>query len=202
MSPDLHFVGFNLSLDTCAATGSGDSAEARATIPADQLGWFFVLQEVVGEPRFGLDENVRRAARSATGTISPGRTSLAGKPVIDSRGRSSRVGGTHTGGLDWHSNAADLAAILYQKPVMIAVHGREMLDRNAFPESVDADRQRQVRRSAQPARKRKAGSAPLQRWSTRWPLSWTARTRILGDQREDTEEIRRSSGASPEQATL
>jgi len=33
-----------------------ESAEARASIPAAELGWFFVLQEVVGEPRFGLDE--------------------------------------------------------------------------------------------------------------------------------------------------
>ena len=79
VSPDLHFIGFALSLDTVRGNKDlEDSAEARATIPADQLGWFFVLQEMVGEPRFGLDEERPETSRAiASGTISPGRTSTS-----------------------------------------------------------------------------------------------------------------------------
>jgi hypothetical protein len=136
VTPDLHFIGFDLSLDT--ARGNKDlteSAQARATIPADQLGWFFVLQEMVGEPRFGLDEE--RADTPATrvwDNLSWENIDLAGKPVIDlARPLVQPIGGTDTGGLVWASNAADMAAILYQKPAMIAVHARQMLAREAFP---------------------------------------------------------------------
>ena len=31
------------------------------------------------------------------------------------------------GGVEWGANAADMAFILYQEPVLVAVHGREML---------------------------------------------------------------------------
>ena len=139
VSPDLHFIGFDLSLDTVRGNKDlEDSAEARATILADQLGWFFVLQEMVGEPRFGLDEERPDEPRDRVwDNLSWENIDLAGKPVINlSRPFILPLGGTQTGGLAWNSNAGDIAAILYQKPVMIAVHGREMLDRNAFPESV------------------------------------------------------------------
>jgi hypothetical protein len=35
--------------------------------------------------------------------------------------------GSDKGGVDWATNAADMASILYQKPVLVAVHAREML---------------------------------------------------------------------------
>ncbi len=71
---------------------SKKTAEARTTIPADQLGWFFVLQEMVGEPRFGLDEERPDEARAiGFGTISPGRTSTSPASSSSiSRARSSR----------------------------------------------------------------------------------------------------------------
>ena len=31
------------------------------------------------------------------------------------------------GGIVWGANSADMATILYQKPVMVGVHGRNML---------------------------------------------------------------------------
>ena len=90
---------------------------------------------MVGEPRFGLDEE--RADTPATrvwDNLSWENIDLAGKPVIDlARPLVQPIGGTDTGGLVWASNAADMAAILYQKPAMIAVHARQMLAREAFP---------------------------------------------------------------------
>jgi hypothetical protein len=141
--PDLHFIGFDLSLETVRGHKDlEESEEARNTIPADQLGWFFVLQEMVGEPRFGLDEErPDEPGDRVWDNLSWENIDLGGKPVIDlARPFIPPLGGTNTGGLAWASNAADMAAILYQKPVMIAVHGREMLAREAFPEGApDAD---------------------------------------------------------------
>ena len=112
-----------------------DSAEARATILADQLGWFFVLQEMVSKRALVSMRNVRTSRGDRVwDNLSWENIDLAGKPVIDlSRPFILPLGGTQTGGHAWNSNAGDIAAILYQKPVMIAVHGREMLDRNALP---------------------------------------------------------------------
>jgi hypothetical protein len=48
--------------------------------------------------------------------------------VIDlARAFASSPGGTRTEGVAWNTNAADIAFILYQKPVMVAVHARTML---------------------------------------------------------------------------
>ncbi len=85
-----------------------------------------------------------------------------------------------------------MAAILYQKPVMIAVHGREMLDRNApFRRAADADRQREICRSAPPACG--AAESEFRKASARVEAlteELTARTRALGERDEETEEIR------------
>jgi len=35
--------------------------------------------------------------------------------------------GSDAGGVAWGTNAADLAFILYQKPVLVGVHARDML---------------------------------------------------------------------------
>ena len=49
IDPDLRFFGFDLTLEK--AKGTSDSND----FPDDKRGWFFVIQEVPGEPRFGMD---------------------------------------------------------------------------------------------------------------------------------------------------
>lgn len=129
VEPDIHFIGFNLTpLEVRGAEGLEETAQARTTIPANQLGWFFVLQEMVGEPRFGLDET------SAT----PPQTNkwdnlswqnLGEVALIDfNRPFAQPMPGTAApNDPAWGANAADVAAILYQKPVLVAVHGRELI---------------------------------------------------------------------------
>ena len=129
VEPDIHFIGFNLTpLQVRGAEGLDETAEAKATVPADQLGWFFVLQEVVGEPRFGLDET----------SASPPQTSkwdnlswqnLGDVAIVDFDRPFARpvLGAAAPGDPAWGSNAADVAAILYQKPVLVAVHGRDLI---------------------------------------------------------------------------
>ncbi len=77
VDPDIHFIGFDLTpLQVRGAEGLDETAEAQASIPAGELGWFFVLQEVVGEPRFGLDET----------SAVPAQTEQVGQPVLANLG--------------------------------------------------------------------------------------------------------------------
>ena len=58
IDPDLHLIGFDLTVDEVRGDPRLDeTAEAHAVV-GDNIGWFFVIQEAVGEPRFGLDVEV------------------------------------------------------------------------------------------------------------------------------------------------
>lgn len=125
---DVHLLGFDLTL--AEIRGASDLAEtegARREIPADQLGWFLVIQQVVGEARFGLDE------RSPTVPSARKFDNLSwetlGNPALIDVGRPiPRVlSGSNPGSLEWGSNAADMANILCRRPIMIAVHARDLL---------------------------------------------------------------------------
>jgi hypothetical protein len=127
--PDLHFIGFDLSRD--AVRGAPDLVEtedARMNTPADRLGWFFVLQEVVGEPRFGLDETSGASDPSNKWNNFAWSNLNLARAVIDVAAPFAvDPPGANPTNLDWRANASDVAAILYQKPVLVAVHAREML---------------------------------------------------------------------------
>jgi hypothetical protein len=139
VAPDLTFIGFNATLETVRGDVALDeTAEARATIPASRLGWFFVLQEVVGETRFGLDEEAPKPGmESAVQWDNLSWADLAIPPtskVIHLAAPFAHVpAGTNPDNLKWKpadgANAADIAAILRQKPVLVGVHGRQMLER-------------------------------------------------------------------------
>ena len=129
IAPDIYLIGFDLSLDEIRGDPRlEETATARAMV-GDNLGWFFVLQQAVGEPRFGLDtaapidpspviwDNLSWANLD----VAVGSSIDVAKPFVSS------PGGTNDGGLAWASNAADMASIFYQEPVMVAIHGREML---------------------------------------------------------------------------
>ncbi|GAB2831282.1 hypothetical protein GCM10027176_39520 [Actinoallomurus bryophytorum] len=134
VEPDIYFFGFDL---TDEAVRGGDG-----THPGDDPGWFFVIKERPGDPRFGLDIErdtplrvwndlswpdvltpatgprfIRLDAQTPTLTLTrPGEAELADQYDEDRQ-------------LTWDRqiNAADLAYILYQAPVLVAVHAREML---------------------------------------------------------------------------
>jgi hypothetical protein len=129
VAPDIYFVGFDLTLDEARGDPRlEETAAARATV-GDNLGWFFVLQEAVGEPRFGLDADapIEPSAQKwdnlawANIDLGGGRAVDVDKPFV------TPPAGADPAGVQWGGNAADMAYILYQEPVMIAVHGRNML---------------------------------------------------------------------------
>ena len=48
IDPDIRFFGFDLTIEE--ARGA-----ANPQLPDDDWGWYFMIQEVPGEPRFGMD---------------------------------------------------------------------------------------------------------------------------------------------------
>src|SRR5713226_6186637 len=48
IAPDLKFFGFDLTVEQARGTEKTPGFD-------DNLGWFFILQEIPGEPRFGMD---------------------------------------------------------------------------------------------------------------------------------------------------
>jgi hypothetical protein len=128
VGPDIHLTGFDLTIgEVRGAPNLAETADAKASIPADKLGWFFVIKEVVGEPRFGLDEHA--AAEPSEDKWDNLSWDDLGPDVklIDTSATFTPPPGTDASGAEWGANAADMAYILFQKPVLVAFHGREML---------------------------------------------------------------------------
>jgi hypothetical protein len=98
MDPDVSFFGFNITADQAVGSGSGD----------DQ-GYFIVIQEQPGEPRFGVDVD------TPLGGVSHLKVS-AGVPS-----------GIELNGMTWGQNGAHMAGILRQQPVRIAIHASQFL---------------------------------------------------------------------------
>ncbi|MFI8461367.1 hypothetical protein [Kitasatospora sp. NPDC085464] len=134
VEPDIYLLGFDL-----------DAAEARGKPPGD-LGWFFVLKERPGEPRFGVDEpegplpSVEVWNDLTWQHVDPDHlgfiefTDATHVPLAPFDGseddQEKQQQRTEDDALPlWYSrlSSADIAYILFQAPVMVAVHAQEML---------------------------------------------------------------------------
>ena len=130
IDPDLRFFGFDLTVDK--ARGIVDSRQ----FPGDHEGWFFVLQEVPGEPRFGMDISYA-PTRDTNDVVQPSTwNNLAwnsfgvSEPEFVGTGPAPALPAPHDPDLSahpWAANAAEMAYILFQTPVMVAIHASEML---------------------------------------------------------------------------
>ena len=118
IAPDIKFFGFDLTID-----------ETRGTVQtpgfSDNLGWFFIIQEIPGEPRFGMDISFDQGSDGlswddlAWNNFDPGMKFITEnvKPNIHP-----------TDFYKWGTDSANMAFILFQKPSMVAVHAKEMLE--------------------------------------------------------------------------
>ncbi|HET9767744.1 MAG TPA: hypothetical protein VFS60_12895, partial [Thermoanaerobaculia bacterium] len=123
IEPDLRFLGFDLT--ATVAKGSPDRA-------VNDPGWYFVIQERPGEPRFGLDNISVESSDPATSW-----NELAWEHLenFDSLGCIDFSAGIRVSNsrpdpddkFEWGRNAADTAYILFQVPVMVAFHADDML---------------------------------------------------------------------------
>ena len=128
IQPDFRFFGFELTI----AQAKGDD---NPQVETDDWGWYFIIQEIPGEPRFGMDvtfspdddpttpitwddlgwDNLDDGMRFVS-TAPPPKASFLNKLTPAEKAQ-------------WGSHSADMAFVLYQKPVMIAVHAKEMLEK-------------------------------------------------------------------------
>ncbi len=138
VDPDIFFFGFDLT-DTEVKGGTGEN-------PTDDPGWFFVIKERPGEPRFGFDIGAADPARIAVwndlawDNVQPGAPGsfvvldnamtafTVQAPVLPEDAEKVEQHGDDVA-IGWNPemNAADVAYVLYQAPVLVAVHGAEML---------------------------------------------------------------------------
>lgn len=95
LPPDVSFFGFDLSV--------------KQMIGVKDDGYFIIIQEQPGEPRFGLDVD------TPVGTSTHLRVG-AGVPP-----------GVPLNGLQWGANSAHMAGITRQQPVRVAIHASQFL---------------------------------------------------------------------------
>jgi hypothetical protein len=120
IAPDIKFFGFDLTIEQARGTQLTPGF-------TDNLGWFFVLQEVPGAPRFGMDISFNQGSDGLSWDdlawtnfdpgikfITPGTKPDIGLPPADLN--------------QWGTDSANMASILFQKPSMVAVHAKEMLE--------------------------------------------------------------------------
>ncbi|MGH8196273.1 MAG: hypothetical protein ACREQ8_18035 [Woeseiaceae bacterium] len=158
VAPDIYFFGFDLTV--CEAVGGTgreqdpvDEICAAEGITWDDPGWFFVIKERPGEPRFGLDigdggtdaqNRVEVWNDLAWADITP---AVTGGGFLQINNQTTTITADQPTEADdlekleqkgedenilWHANmsSAELAYILYQVPVLVGVHATEMLPRN------------------------------------------------------------------------
>jgi hypothetical protein len=126
IEPDLHFLGFDLT-----ASQAKGSIEPEANDP----GWFFVIQERPGEPRFGLDITDGPPERQVDQLEGWNQLSWnhLGDPdeipliKLNPEKIPAVTGAPPDRDIRWGFNAADMAYILFQVPVMVAIHAESML---------------------------------------------------------------------------
>lgn len=133
IEPDINFIGFNFT--ACQAKGD-EIVDENAPHGSYDPGYFFIIKERPGEPRFGLDiadENglaipsTWNDVRWDHVTTTNGHISLNGGTVVpDDNMIPSGTGLV----VNWGSTStsADLAMASFQNPVLVAVHAKEMLN--------------------------------------------------------------------------
>jgi len=138
VDPDIYLLGFDLT----AAQAKGGMPDGT---PAGDAGWFFVIKERPGDPRFGLDldrsdrvevwndlswpdvDPDNRGFITLDDETAPVPLQEFDNPVLDAEKAEQ-----HAEDLSlplWHAglSSADIAYILFQAPVLMAVHAEEML---------------------------------------------------------------------------
>lgn len=126
VEPDIRFFGFDLLV----AEAMGDE---NADAESDDWGWYFILQELPGEARFGMDTAYDPDDDPQTPITwnDLSWTKMPDGAFLDPAVQPISSFWTKLSSdlkAQWNHHAADMASVLFQRPVMIAVHAREMLE--------------------------------------------------------------------------
>lgn len=106
IEPDITFLGFDLSFDDLTGQGSPG-------------GWFFCIKEAPTGPRFGMDIASDKQVNSAD-DLHWGKMSDLNNIIESGLAPDASIN-------NWGESSADMADILYQSPVLVAIHGTQML---------------------------------------------------------------------------
>jgi hypothetical protein len=123
LDPDIYLFGFDLDKDEA----KGDSSDIN------KPGWFFVLRERPGQIRFGLDDYTPQeegdvpSSDPATWNDMSWEHLVASTTDLDNYTIDVTTSISTSDTAVWGKNAADMAYILYQNPVLYARHAQEML---------------------------------------------------------------------------
>lgn len=137
VAPDIYFFGFDLT----AAAAKGGTGEN----PTDDPGWFFVIKERPGEPRFGLDNEKQKRINvwndlswndvqpNPPGSFieissAPGTFNLV-TPNAEEQEKETQHQDDRKVSWSHDMSSAELAYILFQAPVLVAMHATEMLEK-------------------------------------------------------------------------
>jgi len=119
VAPDLTFIGFDLT----PAVARGNR---NATVP--DPGWFFVIQERPGEIRFGLDTDTNTAPPATWNDLNQTNAAFTRSYLNAANNAVNAVDNRINGkAIQWGFNSTNMAEILYQNPVLLAVHADDML---------------------------------------------------------------------------
>lgn len=123
IEPDIRFLGFDLAKQ---------EAKGSSNPPANDPGWFFVLQERPGEPRFGLDNFSDDSPQIPGKWDQVAWEHFSNFETLDfinleTNAPPNSITDSTDQQFVWRRNSADMAYILYQVPVMVAFHAADML---------------------------------------------------------------------------
>jgi hypothetical protein len=127
IDPDIRFFGFDMKISD--ARGADDPKTE-----SDDWGWYFVIQQSPGEPRFGMDIDFIPDDDPTTPITWDDLSWVSFDPNARFISTAVPPAATFFNQLSaplraqWGTHSADMASVLYQKPVMIAVRAREMLE--------------------------------------------------------------------------
>lgn len=135
LEPDVYLFGFDLDIDTARGLRGDDN-------PANNPGYFFVLRERPGQIRFGLDDFTDDLGNTdlmpPSGPLDSwndlswehtvnNKEALQNYHLDFKKNLTTVAAPAGEPNAAWKSNAADMAWILYQNPVIFARHAGEML---------------------------------------------------------------------------
>jgi hypothetical protein len=132
---DITLLGFSLT----EKEAKGERITNQNTNPEEKNpGWFFILKERPGQVRFGLDDwqSDDGSTMPPAGVKPATWNDLSWEHLVSAKSALENYHINFSKAIDiqqpenqpkWDSNAADLAAILFQDPVLFARHAAEML---------------------------------------------------------------------------